>query len=64
MTKAGDTELIKAKTTNQGEDWGGNRGSLGADICFKAPGTLKHSVVIFLKSSGCLGHLAVSRGPG
>jgi hypothetical protein len=33
------------------------------DIYFKAPGTLKHSVVVLPKSSGELGHLAGGQGP-
>jgi hypothetical protein len=57
------SRLIKAKTTNQGEDQGGNRGSLGADVCFKAPGTLKHSAVVFLKSSGVIRPSGREPGP-
>jgi hypothetical protein len=56
-------QAYKGKNQNLGEDWKGNRGSLGADIYFKAPGTLKHFVVVFPKSSGELGHLAGGWGP-
>jgi hypothetical protein len=38
-------QAYKGKRHNLGEDRGGNRGSLGVDIYFKAPGTLKHSVI-------------------
>ena len=57
-------QAYKGKNQNLGEDWKGNRGSLGADIYFKAPGTLKHFVVVFPKSSGGIRPSGRGRGAG